>query len=241
MLTLLILFSVGGAVSIVGATSHVAPGQVSKVVAATKGKQTIEVQGGHALDVPVKEQPVLVPSCNHIITAVNTSVDLFGGIAVGTSSGINEKEKEHDYTLSNGSTPLKVRIACSTRAPKWSPWGITADYHTDIPWFAAHGVNEILVYGDNKCDPMPEVCQLAKQYNMRAVYDIEASQANPNPRYTDATLYWPSYTPYEEATLRAHLQALKDAGYSGINCEGLSALTVSIINEYLPYYGSEWW
>ena len=58
---------------------------------------------------------VLLPNRN--VTVVNTSVDLFGGLATGTSSRIIEKEKKHDYTLSSGSTPLKVQIAFETSNP----------------------------------------------------------------------------------------------------------------------------
>ena len=215
---------------------------VMNIAAASTSKQTDEVHSGYTLDVPVKEQPFLVPLPNHNVTAVNTSVDLFAGLATVTSSEIIEKEKEHAYAMSNGSTPLKVRVACSTTGDQDpnSPPEIHANYRTDIPWFAAHGVSEILVFGDYKCDPMPEVCQLAKQYNMRPVYDIERAQVTPpftNPQT--------SYTPAQTQLFDSQMQGIKNAGYSGISCEGLSQLTASMINSCLPLYysgsGSAYW
>ena len=173
---------------------------------------------------------VLLP--NHNITAVNTSFDLFGGLATGTSSGITEKEKEHDNTMSNGSTPLKVWIACSTSIkPGWSSKLIYGDYFTDIPWFAHLGVNEIHYVGDSDMTPHPEIAQLAKAYGITPIFDIEESQSIApftNPMWT--------YSASQLALLQTQLQAIKDAGWRGIASEGLSEVTLSYVVKYLPYY-----
>ena len=206
---------------------------VLNIAAASTSKQTDEVHSGYTLDVPVKEQPFLVPLPNHNVTAVNTSVDLFAGLATVTSSEIIEKEKEHAYTMSNGSTPLKVRIAFSTSVKYAASSGqvISGDYFTDMSWFAHLGVSEIHLMGESDANPHPEVTQLAKAYGITPIYDIENSQATApftNPMST--------YTESELALFRSQLQGIKDAGWSGISCEGLSVSTVSIIRSYLPFY-----
>ena len=132
---------------------------VMNIAAASTSKQTDEVHRGYTLDTQVKERSILAFLPDHNVTAVNTSVDLFGGLATGTSSGIIEKEKEHDYTMSNGSTPLKVRIVCSTNIKPHTSSGraIYGDYFTDMPWFAHLGVSEIHYAGDNEATPHPEI------------------------------------------------------------------------------------
>jgi len=56
-------------------------------VAASACKQTTNVHSNYAMDVPVKQQPTLLLSLSKNITAVNTQVDLYGGLATSTSSG----------------------------------------------------------------------------------------------------------------------------------------------------------
>ena len=54
---------------------------VPNVAAAQASKQTDEVHGGYKLDATVGGQPTLLSHANHNVTAVNTSFDLFGGLA----------------------------------------------------------------------------------------------------------------------------------------------------------------
>jgi len=66
---------------------------VPNVAAVSTSKLTTEVRDGYALDVPVKVQPTLVLLLSNNTTAVNTSVDFYGGLATSTpSGGINKIE-----------------------------------------------------------------------------------------------------------------------------------------------------
>jgi len=59
------------------------------VASASASRQTTNVHRSFAMDVPVKEQPVLVLLFSSNVTTVNTSVDLYGALATGTKSKIN--------------------------------------------------------------------------------------------------------------------------------------------------------
>jgi hypothetical protein len=77
-LTFLILMSVGGVVSIVGA--------------APVSKKMINTDSSFATDIRSKEQPVLALLLSSNVTNVDESVDLFGGLATFQGNNMNNIE-----------------------------------------------------------------------------------------------------------------------------------------------------
>ena len=86
------------------------------VAAASTSKQTTEIHSGYVMDVPAKEQPMLVILLDDNATYVNQSVDIYGLLATGSPSAphgiegatVNIQRLNYDrtawYTIGNLTT-----------------------------------------------------------------------------------------------------------------------------------------